>query len=186
MKDTRDKRVIRTQTALLEALEIMVQKKKLTNITITDLCIQANINRNTFYYHYNNICEFLKEHQQIVIGDMSQILEKPVSNKENLVELFESLRRHPHFLNILSSPNCDMDLFSDIFTTATRITQLFVADVNSCKNQREKYLSIYCNEGCNAVIRTWILSGMVESPREIANIIWDASTEGPFTLTKTN
>ena len=49
MRNARDIRVVRTQTALLEALEELIKKKKLSCITITDLCAQAKINRNTFF-----------------------------------------------------------------------------------------------------------------------------------------
>ena len=63
MRNTRDIRVIRTQTAILKALAELIQKKKLSAITITDLCAKASINRNTFYYHYNNIIDFLDEVQ---------------------------------------------------------------------------------------------------------------------------
>ena len=102
MRNTRDIRVVRTQTALLEALEELIKKKKLSCITITDLCAQAKINRNTFYYHYNNIFEFLDEHKQIVIEDMNKVLEKSRSHsKQAHVELCQALKRHPHFLNIL-------------------------------------------------------------------------------------
>ena len=87
MKRTRDIRVIRTQTALLEALEDLIKTKKLSNITITELCTAPKINRNTFYYHYNNIFEFLDEHKKIIIDDLNEISEiSKTHNKQNLVE----------------------------------------------------------------------------------------------------
>ena len=75
MKKNRDIRVIRTQTALLEALEELIKTKKLSNITITELCTAAKINRNTFYYHYNNIFECLDEHKKLIIDDLTEIAE---------------------------------------------------------------------------------------------------------------
>ena len=186
MRNTRDIRVVRTQTALLEALEELIKKKKLSCITITDLCAQAKINRNTFYYHYNNIFEFLDEHKQIVIEDMNKVLEKSRSHsKQAHVELCQALKRHPHFLNILISPNCDIDYFNDIFETASKITEVF-ADSSNLGAARENLIDTYCNAGANAVIQKWILGGMTESPEEIADIIWEASSKGPFTLMKLN
>ena len=186
MRNTRDIRVIRTQTALLEALEELIKKKKLSCITITDLCAQAKINRNTFYYHYNNIFEFLDEHKQIVIEDMNKVLDKSKSHcKQAHIDLCLSLKRHPHFLNILISPNCDIDYFNDIFETASKITEVF-ADSNSFTSHREKLICNYCNAGANSIIHKWILGGMQESPEEIADIIWECSSKGPFTLMKLN
>ena len=183
MKRTRDIRVIRTQTALLEALEELIQTKKLSNITITELCTAAKINRNTFYYHYNNIFEFLDEHKKLIIDDLNEIAEiSKTHNKQNLVEVFAVLKKHPHFLNILISPNCDLDFFNEIFDVASsKASIIFSKDPNTLTN-RERLLCSYCNAGCNAVIITWIMNDMKESPEEIADFIWLSSKNGIFSL----
>lgn len=183
MKRTRDIRVIRTQTALLEALEDLIKTKKLSNITITELCTAAKINRNTFYYHYNNIFEFLDEHKNLIIDDLNEISEiSKTHNKQNLVEVFAVLKKHPHFLNILISPNCDLDFFNEIFDVASsKASIIFSKDPNTLTN-RERLLCAYCNAGCNAVIITWIMNDMKESPEEIADFIWTSSKNGIFSL----
>jgi len=183
MKRTRDIRVIRTQTALLKALEDLIKTKKLSNITITELCTAAKINRNTFYYHYNNIFEFLDEHKMIIIDDLNDISEiSKTHNKQNLVEVFAVLKKHPHFLNILISPNCDLDFFNEIFEVASsKASIIFSKEPNTLTN-RERLLCSYCNAGCNAVIITWIMNDMKESPEEIADFIWTSSKNGIFSL----
>lgn len=183
MKRTRDIRVIRTQTALLEALEELIKTKKLSNITITELCTAAKINRNTFYYHYNNIFEFLDEHKKLIIDDLNEIAEiSKTHNKQNLVEVFAVLKKHPHFLNILISPNCDLDFFNEIFDVASsKASIIFSKDPNTLTN-RERLLCSYCNAGCNAVIITWIMNDMKESPEEIADFIWLSSKNGIFSI----
>ena len=185
MRNTKDVRVIRTQTALLEALEVLIQKKKLSAITITDLCNQAKINRNTFYYHYNNIYEFLDEHKKQVIADIHRIADSSKKHdKSCLLELCNSIKYHPHFLNILISPNCDIDYFNDIFQAATKVTCIFEADIEKVVSPRIKYLYCYSNAGANEVLYTWLRSGMQEPPDLIADVIWDAANNGPLTLIK--
>lgn len=183
MKKSRDIRVIRTQTALLEALEDLIKTKKLSNITITELCTAAKINRNTFYYHYNNIFEFLDEHKKIIIDDLNEISEiSKTHNKQNLVEVFTVLKKHPHFLNILISPNCDLDFFNEIFDVASSKASIIFTKDPSIITNREKLLCAYCNAGCNAVIITWIMNDMKETPEEIADFIWLSSKNGIFSL----
>lgn len=186
MKNTRDIRVIRTQTAILKALAELIQKKKLSAITITDLCAKANINRNTFYYHYNNIFEFLEEHKQIVIEDIKKVAEKSNSHcKEVHIDLCHALKNHPNFLSIMLSPNCDIDYFSDIFAAASKVTEAFVANSQDT-TARGRFINTYCNAGTNAIIKKWIQGGMVESPEEIGDIIWEISSKGPFNLMNLN
>lgn len=183
MKKNRDIRVVRTQTALLEGLEELIKTKKLSNITITELCNEAKINRNTFYYHYNNIFEFLDEHKQIIIDDLNDITDISKShNKKNLIEVFNILKLHPHFLNILISPNCDLDFFNEIFDVATKKASITFSKDESKLTNKELLLCYYCNAGCNAVIISWILNGMKESPEDIADIIWESSKNGVFSL----
>ena len=186
MKNTKDIRVIRTQAAILEALSVLVKKQKLTSITITDLCAQAKINRNTFYYHYNNIFEFLDEHKKIVLADLARVAERAkVHSKEVHIELCYALKKHPYFLNILLSPNCDVDYYNDIFMAAAKVTEVFNSG-NTSLSSRDKYVSTYTNSGTNAIIRDWILGGMKETPEEIGDIIWEVSSKGPFNLMKLN
>lgn len=183
MKRTRDIRVIRTQTALLEALEDLIKNKKLSNITITELCTAAKINRNTFYYHYNNIFEFLDEHKKIIIEDLNDISEiSKTHNKQNLIEVFSVLKNHPHFLNILISPNCDLDFFNEIFEVATSKASIIFSKDPSTLSNKDRLLCSYCNAGCNAVIISWIMNGMKETPEEIADFIWTSSKNGIFSL----
>lgn len=183
MKKTRDIRVIRTQTALLEALEELIKTKKLSNITITELCTEAKINRNTFYYHYNNIFEFLDEHKKLIIDDLNDITDLSKShNKKNLIEMFNIMKQHPHFLNILISPNCDLDFFNEIFDVANKKASISLAKDESKFTSKELLLCHYCNAGCNAVIISWILNGMKETPEEIADIVWEASKNGVFSI----
>ena len=132
---------------------------------------------------FNNIYEFLDEHKKLIIDDLNEIAEiSKTHNKQNLVEVFTVLKKHPHFLNILISPNCDLDFFNEIFDVASsKASIIFSKDPNTLTN-RERLLCSYCNAGCNAVIITWIMNDMKESPEEIADFIWTSSKNGIFSL----
>ena len=114
MVKSRDIRVIRTQTALLIALDELLKTNKLSTITITELCSKAKINRNTFYYHYNNIYEFLNDQKQIIIDELTSIPDiKNTRNKKSLVEVLNIIKQHPDFMRVLISPNCDLAFFNE-------------------------------------------------------------------------
>lgn len=186
-KPSKDIRVVRTQHALLEALAELVKAKKLSCITVTELCAAAKINRNTFYYHYNNIFELLDEHKNKVITSIDAI-EKSIGthDKDNLIALFNCLKAHPCFLNILISPNCDLNFSDEIFSIAASKAAVFVTNNKNELTSRQQFICAYCNAGCNAVISSWILDGMKESPEEMASIIWEASKMSVFNLLNLN
>ncbi len=50
-----DRRTLYTCMAIKDALLSLLAEKEYANITITDVCRRAQINRGTFYLHYNNL-----------------------------------------------------------------------------------------------------------------------------------
>lgn len=182
-RSTIDIRVIRTQAALLEAVSELIQTKKLSCITITELCQKAKINRNTFYYHYNNVFELLNEQKQQILDSIEDINgTDPRIYKQSLTDIFKCLKTHPYFLSILSSPNCDIDFTSDIFEATKKKVQWFISVNTNEIDVKEQYYFIYCNAGCDAIITTWIKNGMKETPEEIAGYIWDTTKNGIATM----
>ena len=83
------------------------------------------------------------------------------------------------------SPNCDIDYYSDIFDAASKVTESFAGGTKDL-SPKVKYTLTYCNAGTNAIIKAWILGGLKETPEEIGDIIWDASSKGPFNLMNLN
>lgn len=65
----------RSKELIKSALISLIEKKQnVSDITITEIVNMANINRGTFYNHYNNIMEVLDELKAEVIGRMSEAL----------------------------------------------------------------------------------------------------------------
>ena len=183
MKKSTDIRVIKTQKALLGALEELVQTKKLSNITITELCTKANINRNTFYYHYNNIYDLLAEYKQLLMDEFSNVLDANRQRHSRTgLEICNIIYRHPSFMSIIISPNCDLDYFDEIFGLASEKARILMDKNHEIKTTADNLICTYCNAGSIAVVREWIKGGLKESPEEIANIIIQASRTGPIPL----
>lgn len=183
MKKSTDIRVIKTQKALLCALDELIKTKKLSNITITELCTKANINRNTFYYHYNNIYDLLAEYKQILMNELTSVLDVNKQRHSHTgLEICKIIYRHPNFMSIIISPNCDLDYFDEIFGLASEKSRIFMDKKHEIKTTADHLACTYCNAGCIAVIRDWIAGGLKETPEEIANIVSQASHKGPISM----
>ena len=57
----RDKRLVRTKKAIIEALIELLSEKELTEITVTELAESAGINRKTFYLHYDKVDDIIED-----------------------------------------------------------------------------------------------------------------------------
>ena len=50
-----------------EALLSLLEKKSFEYITVREICAVAGVNRSTFYLHYENTCDLLRETTQYII-----------------------------------------------------------------------------------------------------------------------
>ena len=68
-----DRRAAYSRMVIKEALLLLKKNKSFNEITITDICREAQINRGTFYLHYHNTMEVLDEL-------MDEVLEQTLDN----------------------------------------------------------------------------------------------------------
>ena len=79
----------KTKEAIRAAFAEMVKEKHdLNKITVTELVRRANINRSTFYLHYNDIYDIASEFEESLT---SSILEKNPKSKEELIRFLDDL-----------------------------------------------------------------------------------------------
>ena len=57
---TNEEMSLKTKRALADALKTAMKTKKLSKITVSELICACNINRKTFYYHFQAIYDLLK------------------------------------------------------------------------------------------------------------------------------
>lgn len=71
-----DRRARRTRRLIREALLALLEGKPVEQVTVTELCEKADINRNTFYAHYAAPEEVLHELEDELFGDLAGMLEE--------------------------------------------------------------------------------------------------------------
>jgi AcrR family transcriptional regulator len=95
----------RTKEELALSLGVLLQKKDLKKITITDLITECNVSRPTFYYHFKGINDLMKwsfeysilksireipEDKPWRVG-LTLLLEHLHNNRESIVMVYQSL-----------------------------------------------------------------------------------------------
>jgi len=66
-----DRRILRTQKLLWEALIDLIQEKEYSEITIQDIADRANVNRVTFYLHYRDKQDLLVKSVEVIFNDLT-------------------------------------------------------------------------------------------------------------------
>lgn len=77
---------IRSHEMIKEAMFQLLNKKEISEITVSDIVREADINRGTFYNHYNNPIEIIEEVKEELILSLSEGLR--LSMQEKTVDAF--------------------------------------------------------------------------------------------------
>ena len=174
---------VRFDKALLSLLE----KKPFEYITISEICETAGVNRSTFYLHYENTGDLLKETTAFVLDDFSSYF--PV-NIENLTMKFtECNLQDLQFINetylypYLSFVKENQRVFSAVlsqpaaFDTNTIFQKLFDNIFNPILNRfrypkdEQNYVMMFYLNGITAIITEWLKDGCKKSIEDISTII---------------
>lgn len=93
---TESRRTQYTRRAMQDALVELLADKPISRITVKELCERADVNRSTFYDHYANLNELLRDIEddaiEWVTGALEQLLEQPDS--EGMLHVVEHICRY--------------------------------------------------------------------------------------------
>src|SRR5262245_44962079 len=108
--DLKDPRVQRTRKLLKDALIALAAERGFDEVTVGDIVRRAQINRATFYRHYQDKYALVEEIFQEAIDRMRRNLKPPSEESlntavqeppERLVRLFEHFAEHKHLYSTL-------------------------------------------------------------------------------------
>ena len=112
---TESRRTRYTRRAMQDALIDLMRERPLGSITIKALCEQADVNRSTFYAHYDSIEELLHdiedETMAWVTTALDQLLMQPdAAGVEHVIEhICRYIAGNRNHLQVLMSPTADLD-----------------------------------------------------------------------------
>lgn len=112
-----DKRIRRTKLLFHEALLALLQEKEFMSISITDIVRKADVNRGTFYFHYEQKEALLEEMVQIKLSEMIEAFRKPHKSYQTMlimdistITLFEHFIKNSVFYKTMLSKYTPINL----------------------------------------------------------------------------
>ncbi len=81
-----DKRLLHTKCAIVSALIELLCEKDLSDITVTELTSRAQVNRKTFYLHYDKIEDIIEDFEEDLLAFGQDILRRSVKPSKGTVD----------------------------------------------------------------------------------------------------
>ena len=172
-EQTLDRRVRKTRTQLRKCLSILLETKKIQNITVKELAQMADINRGTFYLHYKDVYDLLDHIQRDLLRDFENILTTIAPDTDNLVPFIEALFLFIYRNKDMSKIFLHEDLEANFSSELRSKLQICVFNKYKAfiKQKNMPYFELYYDfiiSGTIGLLVRWVDSEFQMSPHELA------------------
>lgn len=177
----------RTKKMMARELKTMCTSTPLRKITVSDIVAHCEINRGTFYYHFQDKQELINYvyHVDVTVPLRKQILKGPACWDTLTLISLELLYDSPEFYMQalqMDGPNkMASHIEKEVKENWQIISRLYVKLVFGDVPANYSYLyyiSDYFACGAVSMLKNWILGGMKENPAQVAKLLDLASNEG--------
>jgi AcrR family transcriptional regulator len=162
-----------------EAMMSLLEEKPFSEISVTELCEKADINRNTFYSHYEKPADVLTHLETKILEQISDALSNSDVSEDVTEKALRVLESEKRMTKILLSDHSE-SAFSEKIYSLARARALSNAEKRSSRLSAvyEDMLSDFAIAGGAAVVRRWAENGFRESSKDIASFIKLATYHG--------
>ena len=168
-----DIRVKKTKERLKSTLLSLMHSKSIDRISISEICRESGINRNTFYQHYTDIRDLLGE----IEGEFMESLFSAVtisgdsirSVKDIMLLLLETIKQHQDICLLLFSDNGDKNFLRNILMFALpSAVENWVKELGMNEDEAT-VLYLYIMGGAVNVIEAWMKEEVQAPLDEVAD-----------------
>lgn len=180
MNTPNNKRRRESQTRIEMAFIRLLQTHELKEITVTEVCKLAEINRTTFYANYLDIYDLAEAVQRRLEEEVAGLYQEEREqgyNSNNFLKLFRHIKENQIFYKTYFKLGIDGRF---------QVTEYDIEQAARCYNKKHiDYHIEFFRNGLNAMIQKWLKNGCKESPEEIYSILKEEYTKdisGEITL----
>ena len=174
-----DRRVIKTRRQLKKGLAALMKEKSVNQITVKELVEEVDINRSTFYLHFKDIQDLLREIEENMEAQIKRAIEEHpiVSDNENafyfIEDMFRVLDEEREISKALIGPNGDMGFIHRIEQIIKENSRGTLEKMFPGKKEDLKYFYAFCLSGCLGLVKVWLNEGEEKSPEEMAQMTFN-------------
>lgn len=161
-----------TKRAMSAALKNLLREKKLNKITVQDIADECGINRQTFYYHFQDIYDLV---EWTCIEDTEKVIKENKTYdtwQEGFLSVFDLAKKDKTFIdNIYRSVSLEM-LEQYLYRLVYPLLKNVVdekANGQTVREENKKYIADFYKYAFVGVLLEWIRNDMAESPGQIVD-----------------
>ncbi len=178
-----DRRVRRTRKLLRDSLVSLMEEKEFKNISVKDIAERADLNRGTFYLHYNDSYHLLQDIEEEILHDFQEMINnyRYSSSHDTLLPalnpIISYVSENTAICRILfeNSPSTDfLDRFRSLIHASGR--EIVKAVYPHAEETTVEYFFEFLTYGLIGMLKRWIETGRQMPQEELARMADKAVT----------
>lgn len=169
-----DARVKYTKMIIEKSFIELLKVKQLNKITVKEICDLADINRSTFYKHYEDVFDLFDKMKSELRNDFLGLIRqiKGYDKKKTLVAALEKIKKNKDIYIALLTESSGNNLLNetvdDYFREMMKEKEREFADV---EEENRIWLLHYLAWGSSGILHCWVNNDMKESAEYVADMI---------------
>lgn len=172
----KNKTALRSQYMIVDALFILMGRKPLQSITVTEICEEAAIGRKTFYRNFETREDVIDLRLDLLLEEYRKDV-KGHDAEERLRLHFHFIHRHADLLILLYRNGMSEAVSRKFSVLIPELVPVF-----SENPVKQEYLFQFAAMGLEGIEQVWIRRGFQESIEEIVEMAEKMLREGIFDL----
>jgi len=171
-----DARVRYTKMVIKNSFIKLLKKQPVNKITVKDVCELAEINRATFYKHYTDCFDLLRQIEDELIAELEQLVQElPHKNHTEMFrKMFSKIKDDGELYITIASEYGDSTFPNRILNLCyEQMYPSFENQFPDMPNTKREWLYYFSASGCSGVLNHWISTGMKEDASELSKFIGD-------------
>lgn len=169
-----DVRIVKSKESLMSAMIGLLGKKKLEDLTISEICQEADVNRNTFYSHYSSVRELFDEmngkYLEALFASAKVFDEPNDSTIKNLVNVLDKMKEKGNLTKIIFS---ESNSIKHLNTLLQILFPVSVIESSKSENLLLEECHAFLIGGIVNLILRWIENDYQESPKNFGRKIFN-------------
>lgn len=147
--------------------------KPYMKITVTELCERAEINRATFYKHYQDVPQLFEKIEESFFEMVREKFTGVLTDvKSFIVDILNYSRDNMMHLSALSSENGDPNFLQKLYAMCFDLAySIFEGGLPKGSDTERKMLFNFISQGCIGIMVSWMQNGSKEPPEEVAALV---------------
>ncbi len=152
----------------------LLNKKPIHNLTVTELARKCDIERKTFYYHYENLTELVKEIFQEELSMVVEEFNETLSWEDSFILAAKFILDNKRAIKHLYQSDYREDVEKYVFSIAGEIMYKYVeraSEETDAKDVDKKLIAYFYQCALSSALIQWVATDMKTDPTIMTNRI---------------